>query len=91
MLRELRAEHGELRIVNQVAASLSACRIVPGDAPGERAFTARCDSVNAYLMTQGPTVLVLTIGGRPTHWRIKSLQNGGQQVSGILIGAPEVR
>ena len=91
-LTELRAEHGELRIVNQVAAVLRGCRVGSGEAPGTRAFTAQCASVNAYLMTQGPDVLVLSIGGRSVRWRVTALTYGGDQVSGTLAGSrPEVR
>lgn len=91
MLSEIRGERGELRIVNQVAASLGAWKVVPGDAPGTRTVTATCQSVNTFLVAQGPDVLVLYVGGRPTRWHITALEIGGGQLRGILIGAPEVR
>ena len=86
-----RGDLGEIRISNQVAARLDKWSITPGNAPGHRMFTAHCSTVDSFLAAQGPDVVVLHMGKVRWRWRDVTLEIGGAEVRGTLVGSPEVR
>ena len=87
----IRGDRGELRIANQVAATLDRWNITRDDATGRRVLTAHCSTVNTFLAAQGPDVVVLQMGKVRWRWRDVALEIGGAEVRGTLVGSPEVR
>lgn len=65
--------------------------MVPGVAPGTRAITAACVSVDAWLMAQEPDVIELQVGPNRLRWTLARLECGDGTIRGIVSGAPEKR
>jgi hypothetical protein len=84
---------GALKVGHVEAITLGEWTLVPGDAPGSWGFTARAESVDQYLVTQGPDTLVLVFVAKQNaaRWRWKgvALEISGDRVRGTLVGPPE--
>jgi hypothetical protein len=92
MVNRINGVRGDLKVGTQSAVSFSSWTVERGDSPQTWSFSARTQSVNAFLLTQCPDVLVLDAGqiGR-LHWQGVALEVGADYVRGTLSGSPEVR
>ena len=80
---------GAIRRGGVVAATLASWSLLPGDAPGSWAFTARLQSVDAFHITQTPDTLLLVVGTARWRWSGVALEIGDGQVRATLTGHPE--
>lgn len=90
-LSQISGTDGVARVGAIPAARFDSWTLMPGDAPGSFAFSARVQEADGYWITQHPDTLMLNVGAKTLIWRQVALEIGDGRVRATLPGAPEER